>query len=575
MNDIKIKFHLFQNKCTISVNDLPLPRYSSLNNYVNRPLLDMASILMQTLSDELNDEFSLTVTGTQFEQKFLADLQETHSDCVSFKVEEFGVGGELKDRYNRTLQDVAALSASIGNEHKEKVFSEVDLNVDARLAETVSAAREATLCVANSPESAKQMLRTSAGQLVLCVSEKTKVVCLNGNQYIWCVRQDEIADAVTAVVEHFAIPRYINRVAEFAKNNENSGVAEVINNQKRIDVSIVVNMDRTALEGDYIIPQFKCLEKDTVCPKIRIESANQNVIQVEGNKLLAIREGKAEIRFYRDNEIDAFEVIPVVIRPDNLVKAISLEVPQKIKTGNKYSIDAKYVPANAPDIATAVWSSDNKRVVEVYDDGTFKALSEGRATITVKTERASESIEITVIPSLDKIDLSESKLQMFIGEKKRIKVSLSPSGSLNEEIRAKSSNPKVAEISQNDLGDWIVQAKGIEANGKGKGVCRIVFTSEDGKCQSTCEVTVASTMERTRKKQAFLTRTALFTVFAFVLQFFTKPIGYYGGMGCAAIAVLLGVLGIIKTKKQVFWQILLIIISALIFAVNFLLMTEA
>ena len=110
MNDIKIKFHLFQNKCTISLDNAPLPRYSSLNSYVNRPLLDMAGILLQTLSDELNDEFSLTVTGTQFEQKFLKDLQETHSDCVSFKVEDFGVGGELKDRYNRTAKD-AAISA--------------------------------------------------------------------------------------------------------------------------------------------------------------------------------------------------------------------------------------------------------------------------------------------------------------------------------------------------------------------------------------------------------------------------------------------------------------------------------
>ena len=116
MNDIKIKFHLFQNKCTISLDNAPLPRYSSLNSYVNRPLLDMAGILLETLSDELNDEFSLTVTGTQFEQKFLKDLQETHNDCVSFKVEDFGVGGELKDRYNRTAKDAVALSAGLGKE---------------------------------------------------------------------------------------------------------------------------------------------------------------------------------------------------------------------------------------------------------------------------------------------------------------------------------------------------------------------------------------------------------------------------------------------------------------------------
>ena len=449
------------------------------------------------------------------------------------------------------------------------------MSIDNRLAEIVPSPQGATLCVANSPASAKQMVRSFAGQLVVCVSEETKVVCLNGNKYIWCVKINELADAVTAAIEHFAIPRYINFVAEIAKNNENARVAEVVNKQKKIDVAIIVKMEKAAFEGDYIVPEFKCLEKGVVCPNVRMESTNHNIVQVEGDKLRAIREGRTEIRFYRDNEIDAFEVIPVVIRPDNLVKAITLAVPQKIKTGNKYTVDARFIPSNAPDIVTAAWSSDNTKVVEINSDGTFIARSAGRAIITVKTERMSESIEVSVIPSIEKINLSESKMQMYIGEKKRIVVSISPNGSLNEEIRAKSSNPKVAEISQNDMGDWIIQAKGIEANGKGKGVCRIVFTSEDGKCQSTCEVTVASTMQRTRQKQAFLTRTALFTLFAFVLQFFTKPLGYYGGMGCAAVAVLLGLVGIIKTKKQVFWQILLIIISALIFVVNFLLMTEA
>ena len=575
MNDIKIKFDPFQDKCTISMNDAPLPRYSSLNSYVNKPLLDMASALLQTISDELNDDFALSIVGTQFEQRFLSDLRKNHTECVSFAAEEFGIGVELRERFESTQKIAEGLSVGINEEYRERVFSETTIKIDERLIERVNSLQKATLCVANNLATAKEMIKNYAGQLILCISEDSRVICLNGNKYIWCVKEDEMDESVEAVVERFAIPRFINQVSDVVKKMEDANIRESVDKQKKIDVSISVQMDTSAIEGDYITPVFSCSGMQDASSIVRIESSKNNVAEVRGTRLYAVREGRTEVRFYKDNEIDAFDVIALTIKPDNLVKTISLSVPNKIKIGNTYTIQSKYVPSDAPDFVNAKWTTDNRDIVEVYNDGTFKALAEGTATITVKAERASADVEVTVISGIEKINLSTEKIHMYIGEKDNIEITLSPRSALLEEISAKSSNPKVAEVIKDDMGNWTVVAKGIEANGKGKGVCKIIFFSVDGECQSTCDITVESTMARNRKKSGFLSRTAIFTVLAFVLQFVTKPLGYYCTVASAGFAVLLGLVGIVKNKSDALWQIILMLISGVIIALNVALLIGA
>ena len=120
MNEIKLKYDPFQNKCTISMNGAPLPRYSALNSYANQMVLEGAFTLLQDISDELNDDFSLTVEGSTFEINFLRDLQARYPDCVEFITEKYEV--DLMERYYQINSHVEQLNLTVSDLYKEKIY---------------------------------------------------------------------------------------------------------------------------------------------------------------------------------------------------------------------------------------------------------------------------------------------------------------------------------------------------------------------------------------------------------------------------------------------------------------------
>ena len=99
-----------------------------------------------------------------------------------------------------------------------------------------------------------------------------------------------------------------------------------------------------------------------------------------------------------------------------------------------------------------------------------------------------------------------------------------------------------------------------------------VFTTEDKKCQSVCEITVESTMSRNAKKQRGLSRTAFCVIVAFVLQFLPGLLGRCGSIIVGMSTVVSGMGGIIKYKDNIFWNILLMLFAVCIIIVNVLVM---
>lgn len=576
--NIKIKFEPFKEKNIISMNNGPLPRFSALNNYVNMPLLDMAPSLLREIIEELNDNFTLTVIGTDFERNFLKDFAENFFErnensmyCEKVLFEDYDVPLNLKETLNETLQ--MANQAAINVDEKIKVYADIDIFLDTSLAFCVETPKEANLCVVSDLSQAEEVLGLIDGKLVVCLAERNQVIFdEEKNKYIWNATEDKLFEVVNSIIERVVIPAYVERVSVNANKTGDTKLQEQIEKTHQTENLIEVELPKEIYEGDVILPQYTISGNENSSVHVRLESTNMNVIEVASEKknsveiykLKAVHAGDSEIRFYRQSEIEPFKMIALHVKSDELVKDIKLNVPERIKVGQTFQIKADYIPASAPDIKQAIWSTSNSDVLEVVDADTYLAKAVGVATVTVATERITKSIDVTVLPRVKEITLSEQSLELKIGTKRTIAVDVNPN--IDEKIHAKSSNVKVAEVSLNEIGEWEIKAKGIIANGKGQ--CKVLFETEDGECKAVCEVMVVSTLGTKSKNGSYLSRTALFTVFAFVLQFFTKPLGYFGGIGCGVIAVILGVIGIGKYRKDAFWQITLMIISILIILLN-------
>jgi uncharacterized protein YjdB len=562
MNTVKIKFDPFRDKCTISLNDQPLEADSSLNSYVNQPLLVSAPELLGFISTTINDYFSLTIVGTVFEKYFLEDLRKGCDDCKEILEDEII---NLTDRFEQASKRLNCDS----DDYKEKVYvaPELDIGIDPHFAVSVPTANQASIGVAASKAQAEIMAAESSATLILYIAEEANISYVGKTKCLWGVDFARLSVCLQAAIERFAIPRYILQAEQLMQEQQDASTEAYVEALKRIDVSVTVSVKTEAIEGDIVTPVFQA---EGTLPKIRMEVSNPQIVQVDHEKmrLLAVKEGTAAIAFYKDNEIDAFETVSMKVKPNNLLKKISLSAPEDMKPGRSYQVTPVFEPADSPEIASLQWEVQDPSVLQIDKTGNIRALKAGKTVVSAKAERISAEVEVNVLPGMEKIILAKDKVSLMIAQSDIIEVNVEPASCAEYKLSCKSTNPKVAIAQKNELGQWVVTAKGITA--KGEGHCQLIFAEEGGYCKAICEVTVISSIGDGHAKGAFLSRTAIMTLIAFVLQFLPKPIGVFGAIAAGAIAVALGAFGIIKYKKDAFWEILLMALSVWIAVGSFM-----
>lgn len=529
-----------------------LPKYSSLNGYVNQPLLNWAGKIMDAVSDELNDQFSMVVVGTAFERAFFQDLQRSCDDCAEYIARDYAVKVDLWGRFYDAQDAAPSLNPK---DFREQVYSTVEVKLNGQLAQRAESAEDASVCVVSGMGEARSLLYTFPGKMILCPSAEPGVTVLPDGKYLWRVDPGMLSKRLTSVLEWMVIPRFIAAAQGAAAQTKDTETQEQINKQTAIAVQVTVGMEDEVLEGETLVPSFRYEGEAEELPQIRMESSNPRVLVIRGNQVTAVAAGTAEVRFYRDAELDPFAVRVVTALPDNLIKKIILSAPGNIREGKEYTIGAEYAPKNAPDIADVQWKSDHPEVAAVEAGGVIRAAAPGKAVITASTKRVSTSVEIEVLPGVASLNVEPSRLKLVIGQKKTVELQVTPADS-TEEICVESSDPKVAEVTRDDQGNWVIRGKGIQANGKGS--CTVTFTAKESETSCECHVSVESTMNRNQRKDGYLARTALLVLAAFVMTFFGGTVGTYGPVIAGGLGAVFAVVGIIGDRQAWLWELILL-----------------
>lgn len=565
MNTIKIKFDPFQNQCTISLNGEALARNDSLNNYVKKPLLTVAPKLLKEIGEELNDQYRITVVGTDFERYFLDALRkmEAYEACEGIDTENYGTEVDLAERFRQA----SAFVKSDTDSYKETVYSQIPLQLDGQLAKAEEDVEQASICVAADKTAAEGLEKICGGLLIFYPAQEEGITIPKGSKkYLWGVEEEQLQSRLQAVLERFAIPRFIALAESAAKEQGSADNEKTVETLKKIDIAVYASVANSAFEGDVLKPVFSSNIEGAALPPIRIESTSPQIVSVTEEGLKAERPGTAVVNFYKDNEIDPFHTATITVRPNDLLTQIRLTAPAEMKPGRKYQISGSYHPVDSPEIGKLVWSAADPSIVAMEQEGSFRALKAGKTVITAQAERVHGDVAVEILPGMEQILLSEEKISLTIAAKKAITVSVLPAACPTDKIICKTTNPKVAVAEKNALGQWVVTGKGIVA--KGVGTCQLVFMEEDGSCRAVCEVTVESTINKSNKESQYLPRTAIAMVAAFILQLLPKPVGAVGAVAAAVAAILLGILGTIKKPKEGAWETILIVVSAIILFVN-------
>ena len=152
----------------------------------------------------------------------------------------------------------------------------------------------------------------------------------------------------------------------------------------------------------------------------------------------------------------------------------------KLTTGGGYSLTATVEPSDATD-ASVSWSSSNSDVASVDADGHVSALSEGTATISVKTTDGgfTASCEVTVPAVPEGLTIEPASVEIAEGATVQLSATISPAGA-SQEVQWAALNSGIATVSAGGL-----------VTGISEGTTKIYARSvENPDIQGECAVTV-------------------------------------------------------------------------------------
>lgn len=166
-------------------------------------------------------------------------------------------------------------------------------------------------------------------------------------------------------------------------NDSFDASVDVTVNEIPLNTVAIGELKHTMLKGEAIQLTAILNPENTTDDKTATwTSSNPDVAEIDSDgNLYALKEGRTDITVTVAGK-PATETITVI---ENHLESIDLSSNQtKLEAGKDYTIDVKLNPEDCTDNMEFFWQSSDEDVVKLADDGTYTALKEGKATITVK-----------------------------------------------------------------------------------------------------------------------------------------------------------------------------------------------
>lgn len=201
--------------------------------------------------------------------------------------------------------------------------------------------------------------------------------------------------------------------------------------------------ERTSIQAS-VSPSNAC---DT---DVDLSSSNENVIEIQGDELVAVGYGTATITGKSFNgKKKSVKITVKKIEAKKISVSSSIEADKPVYIGDSFTLSAVITPQNVDDPSIA-WSSSNESVATVDQNGQVKALAKGKATIYATAAngvKGKKNIEVQE-KLVQNVELSAEMLSLLLYETHALKATVSPADAANPEITWSSSDPAVVEVSK-------------------------------------------------------------------------------------------------------------------------------
>lgn len=247
---------------------------------------------------------------------------------------------------------------------------------------------------------------------------------------------------------------------------------------------ITLNKDNLNLEKGQTSQLTATLSPEGATGTVSWISSDNTVASVNADGVVtAVNAGTATITATANGKSDS-----CTVEVTNPLKSISIEGKETLKKGQTTQMTVKYNPEDTTDDKTVTWSSSDKNVADVNQNGIVKAISDGTAiiTATVGVLKADLAITVKEVP-LQSIELNKEETTIHRGESEKLTVSYNPEDTTDDKkVDWSSSDPERVTVD----GDGNVKAVALSKTGTAA-----IITAKVGSHTATCKVSVDAPLQ--------------------------------------------------------------------------------
>lgn len=588
MNEVAVKINPYNMVNEFTINGKGISPYSELNNFVKRPFLSWAYALFPALEQEINDRFTMTVTGEEFETRFLEDMSASAPGCCGFRKGDFRLDmfyedridefAKLCSRYGRPVSPrrtdtELCLAPGVDIRELEQLVSRYrvmqsfqggfvmpgtlsEIRATFRTAGSGGSTGKDTVYLAGSMQEARAVRtdRTfgSGEAMVMVLSDHPEVLWQN-HCYYWGIRKSQLCHGLELLyAAQYVIPDLVD---EIRSQNLEAG------SMKDEDGRMYAMLSRT--DAILTAEELPVLEKGQGCrirvstippgeplPEIQVRIDNPAVARSSGLNLEALAGGVTRVHLFSLGNAIPFASLALTVEEHNYAVSLKIQAPGPwLGEGCQTQLSLKAQPVDAEDLGSCRWSSSDTKVAAVDARGMVKGTGGGTVRITVKGARTEDSVTLQVKPRIQRIAISRRDVNLYVGDRCMVGVETYPQDCYDNSWQWTSTDAGVAVLSL-EKGYPEIVAKGV-------GQCIVTVRADGGAILDSCSVKVESTFYRKENKHTALSASLVLTLTALAATAVWAP----AAAVFSVLSAVLAVRAVKKNRKDMGYGILFLLIS--------------
>ncbi len=564
-NSVKLTYNPYRNESKITINEQTVSPYGEIANYLKEPFAKWYMKILDVIARELNDDFSLTFSSGYVETLIMRGIAEKNENCIEFKEKPFSFNASIYERAEQLSEELYNIGFSTEsaptcnckiwvpneeiNSYISNKFSESDLfdktgqgeykirnpqfyNVICKIKvltdEYTPDENEINITINGGEQSNSNIARNGINVMINAGFQSSCNV-ISDSEYQLNTTAEKIFESIISFVGYvFVNPCFIQAMSYF-KNNANTYTEEKVKMLDAIEPIIKVEFKASSMEIGQSCPiKISAIPKKADLPEFDIKVSNPSVLRHENGAITACGSGNSLIEVCLKGTIEPIFQTNVTVVKLNRIQNIDINNSHVIMgVGDTQRIEFSYTPKDAMDSNEIRFISSDTNVVEVDDTGQIKTLNPGTCRIEVSTSQVQSYCEIEVKPRADKIELSDERLMLLVGQEKELIYSVWPLDAIDKNVEVKISD------------ESILSYDGRNVKGKSFGHASITFYNPQSGQSATCQVEVKSTL--TEKNKVNPLKILSFILFVASLITLNKQMI---GLACAAGGIIAGGVGI-------------------------------